>query len=283
MQRPATGTRWHSWWRRSPRSARGVEVGETVRRKNNVELNVTVNIVTTVDARTADENCSEWRERILNIRWSTGREILTSRSLPDIQARTVARSIVSRLDYCNSLLVGTAQTNVIKLQRAQNSVARIVTGTSRFDHIQPVIKELHWLPIDYRIKFKVAMLVYKIRQTGRPAYLSDFIYERAVERASRSSNMHHMEVPRRKLETGKRAFSYAAPTIWNNLPQTIRQMDLASVSLSSFKKTIKDTFFSVLPTVNWLVFFPRTRIACDIWRVINAIYIHTYIHTYIEV
>ena len=46
-----------------------------------------------------------------------------------------------------------------------------------------------------------------------------------------------MEVPRRKLETGKRAFSYAAPTIWNNLPQTIRQIDLASVSLSSFIKS----------------------------------------------
>ena len=60
---------------------------------------------------------------------------------------------------------------------------------------------------------------------------------------SRSSNMHHMEVPRRKLDTGKRALSYAAPTIWNNLPQTIRQMDLASVSLSSFKKTVKDTSF----------------------------------------
>ena len=99
-------------------------------------------------------------------------------SLPDILARTVASSIVSRLDYCNSLRVGTAQTDIIRLQRAQNSIARIVTGTSRFDHIQPLLKELHWLPVDCRIKFKVAMLVYKIRQTGRIAYLTDFIHER---------------------------------------------------------------------------------------------------------
>ena len=105
-------------------------------------------------------------------------------SLPDILARTVASSIVSRLDYCNSLLVGMAQKNAIKLQRAQNSIARIVTGTSRFDHIQPELKELHWLPVDCRIKFKVAMLVYKIREARRPAYLSDFIHEMAVERAS---------------------------------------------------------------------------------------------------
>ena len=166
-------------------------------------------------------------------------------SLLDILARTVASWIISRLEYCNSLLVGTAQTNVIKLQRAQNSIACIVTGTSRFDHIQPVLKELHWLPVDCRIKFEVAMLVYKIRQTDRPAHLSDFIHERAAERASRSSNMHHMELPRRKLETGKRAFSYAAPTIWNNLPQKICQTDLASVSLSSFKKQLKTHFFSI--------------------------------------
>ena len=158
-------------------------------------------------------------------------------SLPDILARTVASSIVSHLDYCNSLPVGMAQTNVIKLQRAQNSIARIVTGTSRFDHIQPVLKKLHWLPVDCRIKFKVAMLVYKIYQTSRPAYLSDFIHERAVELASRSSNMHHKEVPRRKLETGKRAFRYATPTIWNNLPQTMRQMDLASAAYHRLKNS----------------------------------------------
>ena len=109
-------------------------------------------------------------------------------SLPDILAHTMASSIVSRLDYCNSLLVGMAQTNVIKLQRAQNSIARIITGTSRFDHIQSVLKELHWLPVDCRIEFKVAMLVYKIRQIGRPAYLSDFIHKRAVERVKRASH-----------------------------------------------------------------------------------------------
>ena len=75
-------------------------------------------------------------------------------SLPDIMAHIVASLIVSRLNYCNSLLVGMAQTNVIKLQRAQNSIARIVTGNSHYDHIQPVLKELHWLPVDCRIKFK---------------------------------------------------------------------------------------------------------------------------------
>ena len=201
------------------------------------------------------------------------------KSLPDSLARTVASSIISRWDYCNSLLVGTTQANVNKLQRAQNSVARVVTGINRFDHIQPVLKELHWLPIDCRIKFKVATLVYKIRQTRRPAYICDLIREKTDERVSRSSNMHYMEVPRRKLETGKRAFSYAAPTIWNNLPQTVRCIDPASVSLLSFKKQLK-THFLALPIISWLVFFPRTRIACDIWRVINSTYIHTYIHPF---
>ena len=57
--------------------------------------------------------------------------------------------------------------------------------------------------------------------------------------------MHYMEVPRRKLETGKRAFSYAAPLAWNNLPHTVRQIDPASVSLLSFKKQLKTHFFSI--------------------------------------
>ena len=138
-----------------------------------------------------------------------------------------------------------SQTNVTKLQRAQNSIARVVTGTNRFDHIQPVLKELHWLPVDCRIKFKLGTLVYKVHQTSRPVYLSDLIHEKVDKHASRSSNMHYMEVPRRKLETGKPAFSYAAPTAWNNLPHTVRQIDPASVRLSSFKKQLKTHFFSI--------------------------------------
>ena len=74
-------------------------------------------------------------------------------------ANTVACSIVStRLDYCNSLLYGTSVRNVQRLQRIQNSLARVVSGIKRRDHIRPVLKDLHWLPVAQRIDYKVALL-----------------------------------------------------------------------------------------------------------------------------
>ena len=69
-------------------------------------------------------------------------------------ANTIACSIVtSRLDYCNSLLYGTSVANTAKLQRVQNTLARIITGAKRKDHITPVLHDLHWLPVKKRIEY----------------------------------------------------------------------------------------------------------------------------------
>ena len=69
--------------------------------------------------------------------------------------------ISSRLDYCNSLLVGVAGCVVRKLQGVQNAAARMITGTRKFDHVTPILRELHWLPVAQRIQYKIAMLVNK--------------------------------------------------------------------------------------------------------------------------
>ena len=74
-------------------------------------------------------------------------------------AKAVMTALVSsRFDYCNSVLSGTSQSNLSKLQRVQNAVARKVTTTSKREHITPVLAELHWLPVAARIDFKIAVI-----------------------------------------------------------------------------------------------------------------------------
>ena len=82
--------------------------------------------------------------------------------LPLSTATALANSLVSsKLDYCNSLYSGISQTNLNKLQRIQNSLARVITNTSKYQHITPTLKKLHWLPIKQRIDYKTCLLTFK--------------------------------------------------------------------------------------------------------------------------
>ena len=92
--------------------------------------------------------------------------------LPVDAAKTVACTMVAgRLDYCNAVLYGTSSANIDKLQRLQNSLARVVTNTRRRDHITPVLADLHWLPVRYRIEYKIALITFKALTTQQPQYL----------------------------------------------------------------------------------------------------------------
>ena len=96
-------------------------------------------------------------------------------SLTAEAAKTVATAIVgSRLDYCNSLLAGTSVSNLSRLQLVQNTLARVVAQKSRFDHITPVLSELHWLPVRHRINFKIAAITHTVLQSQQPSYLHSF-------------------------------------------------------------------------------------------------------------
>ena len=91
-------------------------------------------------------------------------------------AKPVASAIVgARLDYCNSLLYGVSAANLYKLQRSQNTLARVVAGTKKRDHITPVLQALHWLPVPFRITYTIAILTYKVKLTRKTEYLSEYI------------------------------------------------------------------------------------------------------------
>jgi hypothetical protein len=86
--------------------------------------------------------------------------------VPEDVALTIASTMIgARLDYCNSILHGKSISNFQKLQRVQNSLARIVTGTRRSEHITPVLARLHWLPFAMRVEYKVSLLTFKVITT----------------------------------------------------------------------------------------------------------------------
>jgi len=98
------------------------------------------------------------------------------RSISQDCAKDIACAIVgSRLDYCNALLYNTSVKNMQVLQRVQNTAARVITGAKRFDHIRPHLRDLHWLPVASRIKFKLATLTYKAITTNTPVYLAELL------------------------------------------------------------------------------------------------------------
>jgi len=95
-------------------------------------------------------------------------------SLSADAARAVVQAFVlSRLDYCNSVMFGAADGLIQRLQAVQNVAARLVTGTRRRDHISPVLRQLHWLPVRQRVTLKLAVLVLKALHGLAPRYLAD--------------------------------------------------------------------------------------------------------------
>ena len=147
---------------------------------------------------TLDQNLS-FDKHVGNIVKSSNFNI---RALRDIRpfnrsvANTMACSIIStRLDYCNSLLYGTSVNNINRLQRIQNTLARVVSGTKKRDHITPVLRDLHWLPVPQRIEYKIALITHKVLSTGQPQYLQSLIKEYKPSRQLRSEGQRLLSKP----------------------------------------------------------------------------------------
>ena len=156
-------------------------------------------------------------------------------------AKTVVHAFVTaKLDSCSSLLYGLPQHIISRLQSIQNTTARVVTRTRKFDHITPVLKHLHWLPVRYRIVFKTLLLVYKALNITAPSYISELLKYYTSERKLGSSSPHPLATPKARLRTyGERAFAVAAPRLWNSIPLELR----SSSSIDIFKRHLKTYLF----------------------------------------
>jgi len=152
--------------------------------------------------------------------------------------------VATRLDYCNSLLHGASSRNIAKLQRVQNSLASVVlqAPNPKLTHGAPLLRSLHWLPVAQRITFKMAVITFKARKSSTPAYLNNLLIDRSSSSSMslRSSNQPMLAVRRCRTECARRAFSVAAPEIWNKLPADIQLSDTDSI----FRKRLKTFLFS---------------------------------------
>ena len=164
------------------------------------------------------------------------RKYLTSKAAEQI----VHSVITSRLDMGNALLFGLPQSQIDRLQRIQNSAARIVTLSRKACHITPVLRELHWLPVKFRIIYKMLLFVYKSIHGLAPAYIDDLLQPYNPTRSLRSSSMNLFREPRSSHSWGDRSFSCAAPRLWNKLPARLQ----SSPSLPQFKEHLKTHLFN---------------------------------------
>ena len=116
--------------------------------------------------------------------------------------------------------------------------ARVITGTSRHSHITPVLKALHWLPIQSRLDFKVLVQTYKALNEQAPGYVRDMLSVYTPSRTLRSQSSQNLVTPRFKSAIyGKRCFSLSAASLWNNLPRHIKESRLI------FKRSLKTHLF----------------------------------------
>ena len=151
---------------------------------------------------------------------------------------------MSRLNYCNAVLAGLPACTLVPLQRVLNAAARLMIGPTAGDRISDVMRSLNWLPIEYRICYKLCLLMHAVQNGTSPAYIVDIttpISSLHGHSMLHSATTNQYDIPRTRTKFGDRAFLVAGPHEWNNHPINNRNIR----EVSSFKRAIKTYFFKM--------------------------------------
>jgi len=170
----------------------------------------------------------------------------------------VVSLVIPRLGYCNTTLAGLPASQLSRLQSVLNAAARLIHRSSRYEHVTPILRDLHWLQSPERIDFELAVLTYRCLHGLATRYLSDHIQSIAVfnRRSLRSSSSSQLVIQRTRLSTvGDRAFPVVGCHLWNNLPPDVTSASRLFFETASKLISFPDPFlpnclrFLVLHTV----------------------------------
>ena len=158
-------------------------------------------------------------------------------------ATLVSAFVLSRIDYCNSLLFGSTNDVTSHLQRIQNYAARVIFRLPMSSSITIHLQSLHWLPVKVRSTYKIACLCYHCHSSTTPSYVTDMLHKKPLHTRNTRSSSYTMPLLNRpahsKATLGDRSFSFASSSVWNSIPNDVR----CAPSISSFKSRLKTYLF----------------------------------------
>ena len=143
--------------------------------------------------------------------------------------------MILKLDSNNALLFKISKFLQNKLQLVQNDVARLIVQKRKHESIQQTRKDLHWLPIEFQIQYKINLLTFKCLNNLAPIYLKELLHPYEPKRVLRSADKGYLKEKKTRTVAGDRAFCNAAPVLWNKLSEDVRNKD----TLESIKSTLK--------------------------------------------
>lgn len=145
--------------------------------------------------------------------------------LPDSTRKMLTQALVlSRLDYCNGLLLSANEAALNKLQVIQNTAARLVLNAPARTASRPLLYQLQWLPIRERVRFKVCCIIHKALANIGPSYLIEKFHPYIPQRSLRTSSQSLLVIPRAKrARQGEKSLACRGPRLWNALPLHLRQ------------------------------------------------------------
>ena len=178
-------------------------------------------------------------------------------------ATHVSALVLSRIDYCNSLLFGSTNDVTSHWQQIQNYAARVILRPTKSSRITIHLKSLHWLPVKVRSTYKIACLCYHCHSSTAPSYVTDMLHRKPLHTRDTRSSSYTMPLLNRpahsKATLGDRSFYFASSSIWNSIPNDVR----CAQSLSSFKSRLK-TYLSRSVYKDWTVSLITVHM-CMVW------------------